>query len=491
MKRSHRFCFAAALLIAFASAAVMADIDAGLKALQAGDFARAESELSAEANAGNVRAQILMGRLYREPRNPARNPATAYEWLKRAAEGGDAGASYWVGVMTQLGEGTTKDTSQAVAWWRKAAEGGHAPAMGVLAASYLNGSGVPKDPAEAVRWARTGATLNDVVAQSILGRAYLYGEGGLKRNLGQGLQWTRLAASRGEANAQTALGRLYADGVGVPQSYVHAHLWFNLAASRGHSHAAKQREEIAAKMTPEQLAEAQKLATAWRPSRGKPASQTEPGATGAKLRRTGSGSGFIVDAGGNILTNHHVVKGCEELRLPAHGITAQVSSFDERNDLALLQSAVAAEELPKFRSTSSVRLGESVVVAGFPLGELLSGGLNITTGSVSALSGPRNNKAMMQITAPVQAGSSGGPVLDQSGNVVGVVVSKLNALKVAAVTGDVPQNVNFAINGATARGFLEKNGVALEDAGAVAPAAATADVAERAKRYTVLIECWR
>jgi len=98
---------------------------------------------------------------------------------------------------------------------------------------------------------------------------------------------------------------------------------------------------------------------------------------------------------------------------------------------------------------------------------------------------------MLQITAPVQAGNSGGPVLDQSGRVVGVVVSKLNALRIAAVTGDVPQNVNFAINGSIAREFLETHGIQLENAVTTPVASATVDVAERAKRYTLLIECWR
>ena len=110
---------------------------------------------------------------------------------------------------------------------------------------------------------------------------------------------------------------------------------------------------------------------------------------------------------------------------------------------------------------------------------------------MSALAGPRNNAGMLQITAPVQAGNSGGPVLDQWGHVIGVVVSKLNALRVAAVTGDVPQNVNFAVNGTVVRAFLETHGVHPEPGATTAVAVGTVDVAERAKHYTVLVECWR
>jgi S1-C subfamily serine protease len=266
----------------------------------------------------------------------------------------------------------------------------------------------------------------------------------------------------------------------------------NLAAAGGVAAAAKQREEIANRMTAEQIAEAQKLARAWRPARVQPALATAPAAKpGAATRRTGLGSGFFVDASGHIVTSHHVVQGCGEVRVPAREEIARVIAADTRNDLALLGIEGTADRLPSFRAGTAARLGESVIVAGFPLGQVLAGGLNITTGSVSALAGPGNNTAMLQITAPVQSGNSGGPVLDQRGQVIGVVVSKLNALRIAAATGDVPQNVNFAINGSVVRAFLEANGVQLEPAATLGTDEATTDIAEQAKQYTVLLECWR
>ena len=482
---------ALALLIAITSV-VRADIGVALKAFVSGDFALAEKQLRSAADNGDSRAQVLLGRVKRDPRNSAPNLAEAHAWFLRAAEAGDAEGQYWAGIAAQRGEGTTKDSAVAANWWRKSAESGYTPAIGLIASAYVTGVGVEKDPTEAVRWAQAGAAKHEMVSQSILGRAYLLGEGGITRNVGQAVHWTRLAAMQGEPNAQLALGRLHLNGVGVPQNYVQAHVWFNLAAARGQSQAAKQRDDLGAKMTAEQLAEAQKLATAWRPVHSALAMR-KGGAAGASgtMTRTGAGSGFVVAGDGSILTNHHVVRGCQEVRIPAHGVTASVRAFDERNDLALLQTSITAEGLPTFRGSGTVRLGESIVVAGFPLGEVLSGGLNVTTGSVSALAGPRNNPAILQITAPIQAGSSGGPVLDQWGHVVGVVVSKLNAMRIAALTGDVPQNVNFAVNGAVARSFLETNGIQVEQGVTTTVTAGTVDVAERAKRYTLLIECWR
>jgi S1-C subfamily serine protease len=345
---------------------------------------------------------------------------------------------------------------------------------------------------EAVRWAQLGAKKHDMHSQWVLGRAYLLGAGGLQRSIGEFVSWTRLAARQGERAAQAALGRAYLDGLGVPQDYVQAHMWSNLAAARGLAAAAKQRDEVAARMTAEQIAEAQKLARAWRPARTRTAlADTAEAKPGAVTHRAAAGSGFFVDSAGHLLTNHHVVRGCGEIRVPARAETASVIAIDAHNDLALLGTGIAADMLPSFRTGESARLGEAVIVAGFPLDRLLAGGLNITTGSVSALAGPGNNTALLQITAPVQSGNSGGPVLDQRGQVIGVVVSKLNALRIAEVTGDVPQNINFAISGDVVRSFLEANGVQLETAAPAPAAETTTDIAERAKQYTVLLECWR
>jgi S1-C subfamily serine protease len=130
------------------------------------------------------------------------------------------------------------------------------------------------------------------------------------------------------------------------------------------------------------------------------------------------------------------------------------------------------------------------VVVGFPLRGLLAAEATVTSGEVSALAGLRNDNRHLTISAPVQPGNSGGPLLDSSGNLVGVIVSKLNAQQVAQVTGDIPQNVNFAIKSSVARNFLEANGVDFEVA-ASGETIPTADIADRARRFTYLVECMR
>ncbi len=97
---------------------------------------------------------------------------------------------------------------------------------------------------------------------------------------------------------------------------------------------------------------------------------------------------------------------------------------------------------------------------------------------------------MFQITAPVQPGNSGGPVLDAAGNAVGVVLSKLDAIRVARVTGDIPQNVNFAVSEGTARAFLDAHDVPYETALST-DSLMPADVAAKARKFTVAVECWK
>jgi S1-C subfamily serine protease len=203
------------------------------------------------------------------------------------------------------------------------------------------------------------------------------------------------------------------------------------------------------------------------------------------------GSGFFISAQGHMLTNAHVIDGCRTIQVNMDGARANATVVrkDETNDLALLRVEVRqAPAFARFRGGPAIRPGDDVVVSGFPLPTVLQNGLNITTGNVSAMAGLGGNTALMQITAPVQPGNSGGPLLDMAGNVVGVIVSKLDAQRIARVTGDIPQNVNFAVQGAIARIFVEAGGQRVEEAPSARDLRA-ADVGEQSRNFTFQIEC--
>ena len=145
-------------------------------------------------------------------------------------------------------------------------------------------------------------------------------------------------------------------------------------------------------------------------------------------------------------------------------------------------------QVAAFRIGAPLRQGEGVIVFGYPLSGLLASSGNLTAGNLTALAGLRDDARLLQISAPVQPGNSGGPVLDRAGNIVGVVVGKLDALLVASVLKDIPQNVNFAIKGSVATNFLEARGVTYATA---APAGDMSDaaIADRARAFTVRVEC--
>jgi S1-C subfamily serine protease len=161
-----------------------------------------------------------------------------------------------------------------------------------------------------------------------------------------------------------------------------------------------------------------------------------------------NGTGFVVSTAGHIVTNNHVIRGCVG---DVHGnlsgestTTLRLVSRDETNDLALLQAPKTFKDIAIIRS-SGIRSGESVIAIGYPYHGLLTSDFTVSTGIVSSLSGVLNDTRFLQISAPIQPGNSGGPLLDTSGNVVGVVTAKINALKFAKATGDLPENINFAI----------------------------------------------
>ncbi|MEP9376544.1 serine protease [Aquabacter sp. CN5-332] len=213
-----------------------------------------------------------------------------------------------------------------------------------------------------------------------------------------------------------------------------------------------------------------------------------------KPKGASNGTGFFVSWGGHILTNHHVVDGCKvlEVRRPGSApVPARLVADDATNDLALLQTSLRTRELPAL--VTRARIGQGVFVYGFPLTPILSSAGNFTSGGVSAMTGIGDDTSRLQISAPIQPGNSGGPVIDQNGNVLGVVASTLGPLGGETPSEKpsekpAPQNANFAIKASAAATFLEANGV--EPVAKVLTAALDpAAVAERAKEFTVRVEC--
>ncbi|WP_321502024.1 serine protease [Breoghania sp.] len=198
-----------------------------------------------------------------------------------------------------------------------------------------------------------------------------------------------------------------------------------------------------------------------------------------------TGTGFAVTANGMILTNNHVVRNCRDITVD--GTPAKLVGSDKDFDLALLKVAGGdATAFVRFAALPAP-LNADVTVAGYPLAGLL-GGLNVTRGAVTSAKGMLDDTKKMQISAPIQPGNSGGPVVNARGELIGVVVAKLDAKLVSKYIGDIPQNVNFAVRGEIAKLFLMQNGVApaISNASSAIPPEL---IATRLQAVTHFIEC--
>ena len=223
-----------------------------------------------------------------------------------------------------------------------------------------------------------------------------------------------------------------------------------------------------------------------------------------------SGSGFFVSKSGHVVTNHHIVDDCKKVTVGDNAkkqVTADVLETDRRNDLALLRisstkmaSAGTKSLISKLGITvvplasegllraKDVELGEDVLVAGYPYGEIFSITIKVTKGIVSSNRGLGDDSGQFQMDAAVQPGSSGGPIYDENGNIVGVVVAQLNKRKFEKIVGSIPENVNFGIKASTVRQFLTSSGLPTKWSKR-SKRMSTKQLAKIAKNQTVMVVC--
>lgn len=196
-------------------------------------------------------------------------------------------------------------------------------------------------------------------------------------------------------------------------------------------------------------------------------------ALGFDVREVGSdmdppesqGTAFVLTPQGHLLTCAHVLgtNMAATLWIRGQRFEAGVISKDTNADLALLK--ISGEANPPLKplaisEAETLKLGQTVFTMGFPLTDMLGKNPRLSKGLVSATAGLEDNPHHLQISAEVQPGNSGGPLLTEDGRVAGIVVATLNPMTVLMRTGGkLPQNVNFAIKGDVARGFLKTNGI--------------------------------
>ena len=407
------------------------------------------------ADQGDAEAQNNLGWCYSNGLGVSKDLAEAAKWYQKAAEQGNVNAQFILGNRYYNGKGVATNYTEAARWYRKAADQGDADAQCILGDCYYYGEGVATNYTEAVRWYQKAAEQGNVDAQFMLGNRYYYGEG-VATNYTEAARWYRKAADQGDAGSQNSLGFSYVLGDGVPKDYVEAYKWFNLASAQGDEIAKEGLSGIEQSMTPEQVAAGQQLAREFKPRKAPE--------SGSSVSREGiidsspvaSGTGFFITDDGYLITNEHVVKDAVQVRLvtSAGFISAKAVKVDAANDLALLKAEGKFSPLP-ITSSRAVHLGNTVATIGFPNVGLQGFAPKFARGEIAALSGAADDARYFQISVPVQPGNSGGALVDEHGNVVGVVSAKLSAVAALKTSGALPENVNYAVKSSFLLSFLE------------------------------------
>jgi uncharacterized protein len=493
------------------------------------------------ADKGFEVAQYNLGVMYQNGRGVAKNPTMAARWYRKAADKGDADSQAALGYLYEQGIGVRTDIVQAMTLYKAAAKQGSSRALNNLGVLYHDGTGVPKnlvnayvlyalaaDKAESgddrklamdnrndvakeltasdlakAKSLREDATKNldlvlpgqDLASQGQTGSPDVGSTGKKPKDAPQG---GPDATTKAPDKATTVPPQPSGPGtlVGSVKAALTA-LGYD-AGSKDNTLTDKTVSAIKSfqkdKGLPVTGAISEDLLAALLAARFEfttASKSADTGGSDSKLELYATGSGFYVSALGHIVTNDHVVDGCKEMRL-ASGTVLELVITDKANDLALLKAPKPGPTFVRFRDGRGVRTGEGILIAGFPLRDEISSEINVTTGNVSSLAGPNNDRTLIQITAPVQHGNSGGPVLDLAGNVVGVVQSKFDP---SADTGDdntidVPQNVNFAVSANTLRAFLDAQEIDYDSAPSTTTLS-SAEIASRAHGFTVSLECWQ
>ena len=181
------------------------------------------------------------------------------------------------------------------------------------------------------------------------------------------------------------------------------------------------------------------------------------------------------------MTNHHVIDQCEITKVNFKGeeIEAKTLAIDKTNDLAIIKAKINPD---KFYSVSNedVTLLQDIIVAGFPLGKKVSAAIKTHKGSVTALAGYGDNYSNFQTDATINQGNSGGPVIDQKGNIVGIAVALMSA--------DAGQNIFFAVKSSTLKTFASSNGINFSKPSNTEKT--NAELGKLITEGTVFLECW-
>lgn len=451
-------------------------------------------------------AYFRLGQMHEEGLHVDIDFGLALKHFEKSAALGSANGAYRMGRAFFEGTGMKKDPGRAVAYWTAAARKKHPAAQFWLSLCYYEGIGVTPDHSIGRDWLSRSASAGHNEAQYRMALACE------KHEAVERIRWLRLATAQGHASACRRLAECMLKGDGVMSDQTLSLALYILAGSYGDkdsSDISRDREwerhavdrayaDLIARSIRAQIdagREPVELSEGWRTDAPRVAIGRQPRVEGPKQEESGpvyTGSGLIFSEEGLCFTNYHVIAdGSRYFVRPSFSskrLSADLVAFDKKSDLAVLRisgwnsSEAGTAKPPPLVSTSNVRVGLRVFTMGHPMSGTLSSEAKYTSGDVSALMGPADNPAYMQVSVPVQPGNSGGPLVLEDGRVIGVITARLSDKFSLSRFDALPQNVNFAVKSDLIFELLESKGIKAPSDYKSGP-----DPVDHVRRFTVQI----
>ena len=445
--------------------------------------AMARTNARFEAVARQVEINLCACRLgehYAEGRVLPRDLTQAVYWFEKAKDAPRAQQQLGWLHLTQ-----TKNYSEAAKWLGRAAEAGNARAQENLAGLYYQGLGVAQDYGEAFKWFRLAAQAGEAPAERMLGVFYQDGYS-VAPDSAEAAKWYRSAAEQGDVLAQQRLGYHYLSGLGVSKDYVEGYKWASLAAAQGDEISRKNCDAARRLMTADQIAEAQRRSSAFVARKENEKSRD----VFADLIPKYAGTGFFITDNGYLLTSAHVIERATRVEIFADGkaFPAKLVKADVTNDVALLKVNCTSTAVALVTS-QGVKLGDFIFTIGFPRTIVQGTEPKLTQGEISSLAGASDDPRHFQISVPVQPGNSGGPLVDRSGSVIGLIKARFGGVATRKIADSLPQNVNYALKSSLITAFLQTvpEVPALLKPSRPANERPLAEIAEEIKQSTALV----
>jgi len=439
-----------------------AQFQKGLSAYKRGNYATSLHEWKSLAEQRYARGQNALGVMYRKGRAVPRDYKTALKWFTLAAKQGYAAAQTNLGVMYAKGESVPQNYKTALKWFTLAAKQDYARGQNAMGVVYRRGQGIPRNYKTALKWFTLAAKQGYPTAQGNLGTMYHKGQGVPKNNK-TALKWFNLAAKQGRGRvrkrANKDIARIQsqiAKGI-LSKKKIRLRHAETRRKERERKRIAKRRKEYRLK----QLAELRKredgaqsrLSENRRRKKEEHLARLERELKRKELRlkqrvkefekkkrqsritkRTSpetqedwrsSGSGFYLKGSTHIMTNHHVIEKARVIQVSfpkGKRYRGRVVATDKRNDLAVVK---LLKMRPRhsgfgFRYGVRVQVGERIHALGYPLGASLSRNPSMVSGEISSTTGKEDDLSQFRMTAPINAGNSGGPIVNDKGELVGI-----------------------------------------------------------------------